>query len=459
MGRGMLWYRCPPNHFYVQLHGVIMRILRTVLAGTAATALAVAGSVYFVASPASAAPPVGAVGTYTPLAPSRILDTRSGVGAPKGIVGRGATVHLQVNGRGGVPATGVSAVVLNLTVTGTLANGYLTAYPDGAAKPTASSINFGQAATRANSVTVAVGANGFVNIFQSSLGAHVIADVAGYYSGDENAPVGSTYWPDSFRVHDTRDEPTPVEPHGWYQYAITYDDLEIDASITAVAINLTAVNPATGGYLTTWNGVGSPPPGVSALNYGKGGIWPNSATVPTATCDWVECGYDKPMFGVSTSSETDWIVDVFGVYFNDTVEGLKYKPITPERILDTRTGAPLGAGERTINAPATITPETRALSLNVTAVAPTANTYLTVWPSGPRPGVSTLNPFKGETVSNGTIVGLSETNQFQIYNNSGSLNVVADMGGLFESWTTEAGARSANSEPLQRNGRVAASNH
>jgi hypothetical protein len=454
MDQGMLWYRCPPNHFYVQLHGVIMRILRTVLAGTAATALAVAGSVYFVASPASAAPPVGAVGTYTPLAPSRILDTRSGVGAPKGIVGRGATVHLQVNGRGGVPSSGVSAVVLNLTVTGTLANGYLTAYPDGAAKPTASSINFGKAATRANSVTVAVGASGFVNIFQSSLGAHVIADVAGYYSGDEGAAVGSTYIPVSpFRRHDTRDEPGPVEAHWWYQYAITFDDPEIDAAVTAVAINLTAVNPVTGGYLTAWNGVGDPPAGVSALNYGKGGIWPNSATVPTATCDWIECGLQAPMFGVYTSSDTDWLVDVFGVYFNDTVDGLKYKPITPQRILDTRSGSPLARGTRAVDAPSTITPETEALSLNVTAVAPTANTYLTVWPEFDRPVVSTLNPFMGETVSNGTIVGLSETNQFQIYNNAGSVNVVADMGGLFEYWpSTEAGARSANSGPLHLTG-------
>src|ERR1700755_2924279 len=119
-----------------------MRALRTVLVGTAAAALAIAGSVYVVASPASAAPPGGAVGTYTPVAPTRILDTRSGLGAPKKIVGPGGIVHLQVAGRGGVPATGVSAVVLNLTVTGTLGNGYLTAYPDGVTRPTASSINF-----------------------------------------------------------------------------------------------------------------------------------------------------------------------------------------------------------------------------------------------------------------------------------------------------------------------------
>ncbi len=456
----MLWYRCPSNHFYVQLHGVIMRVLRTVLAGTAATALAIAGSVYFVASPASAAP-IGAVGTYTPLSPSRILDTRSGVGAPKGIVGPGGNVRLQVNGRGGVPGSAVSAVVLNLTVTGSLGGGYLTAYPDGAARPTASSINFAKGVTRANSVTVAVGANGFVNIFQSSAGAHVIADVAGYYSGDEGATPGSTYFPvRPFRVDDTRAGGLPPVPaQSWISYAITFEDPAVDSAVTAVAMNVTAVNPATGGYLTTWNGAGDPPAGVSALNYGKGGIWPNSATVPTAPCDF--CGDPSlPMFGVYTSSTTHWLVDVFGVYFNDTIDGLKFQPITPQRILDTRPGAPMTRGTRAVDAPSTITPETFALSLNVTAVAPTEGTYLTVWPNdgSPRPSVSTLNPAKGETVANGTIAELGDTNQFLIYNNSGTLDVVADLGGLFEYFPpAEAGARSANNGPLQLTGKVAAS--
>ncbi|SNT10970.1 hypothetical protein SAMN05421812_103204 [Asanoa hainanensis] len=413
-----------------------MRILRTVLAGTAAAAFAVTGSVYVLASPASAAAAATAVGTYTPLAPSRILDTRHGNGAPTGIVTAGKTVHLQVAGRGGVPASGVSAVILNLTVTGSLGNGYLTAYPDGATRPTAASISFAKGVTRANTVTVAVGASGFVNIFQSSLGTHIVADVAGYYNGDAAGPVGSVYLPDGvgpWRLDDTRlGGAPPVPSTGWIQYAITFgDDHPLNEAVTAIAMNLTAVNPASSGYLTTWNGSGEPPVGVSALNYGKGGIWPNSATVPVAPCDF--CADPRlPMFGVYTSTNTHWLVDIYGYYFNDTVDGLTFKPITPQRILDTRPGAPIGVGTRTVPAPSTITPETMALSLNVTAVAPTANTYLTVYPENPRPPVSTLNPFKGETVSNGTIAALSTTNDFLIYNNGGQIDVVADMGGLFE---------------------------
>jgi hypothetical protein len=442
-----------------------MRALRTVLVGTAAATLAIAGSVYVLASPASAAAPVGAVGTYTPVAPKRILDTRSGLGAPKTIVGPGGIVHLQVAGRGGLPATGVSAVILNLTVTGTLGNGYLTAYPDGVTRPTASSINFAKGVTRANSVTVAVGANGFVNIYQNSVGSHVIADVAGYYSGDEAAPAGSTYSPESpFRVDDTRlGGLPPVAGGDWIRYAITYGIPELDSAVTALAINVTAVNPVNGGYITTWNGVGDPPAGVSAVNYGKGGITPNSATVPTAFCDFCTGGTGvEPMFGVYTNTTTHWLVDVFGVYFNDSIEGLKFRPITPQRILDTRPGSPMGSGVRAVDVASSVTPETEAVSLNVTAVAPSANnTYLTVYPDDgdPRPSVSMLNPTQGQTVANGTIAGLSDTNRFLIYNNAGTIDVVADMGGLFEYFPSEEpSARAvAGKSAINLQGRVAAS--
>ena len=79
---------------------------------------------------------------YTPLPPQRLLDTRSGNGAPAGRVEAGATVILQVTGRGGVPATGVSAVVLNVTVTQADAISFLTVYPSAEVRPLASNLNW-----------------------------------------------------------------------------------------------------------------------------------------------------------------------------------------------------------------------------------------------------------------------------------------------------------------------------
>ena len=54
---------------------------------------------------------------FVPLPPLRILDTRSGLGAPKGRIAAGGEVALAVLGQAGIPQTGVAAVVLNVTAT------------------------------------------------------------------------------------------------------------------------------------------------------------------------------------------------------------------------------------------------------------------------------------------------------------------------------------------------------
>ena len=74
-------------------------------------------------------------GTFVSVAPSRVLDTRVGNGAPQTAVASFGTVRLQVTGRGGVPSTGVAAVVMNATVTGPTAGGFITVYPLPVAAP------------------------------------------------------------------------------------------------------------------------------------------------------------------------------------------------------------------------------------------------------------------------------------------------------------------------------------
>jgi hypothetical protein len=76
---------------------------------------------------------------YHPLVPSRIVDTRYGNGAPTAKVGAGASVDLQVTGRGRVPSSAVSAVVMNVTATEPTQGGHLTVWPTGTARPLASS--------------------------------------------------------------------------------------------------------------------------------------------------------------------------------------------------------------------------------------------------------------------------------------------------------------------------------
>ena len=120
--------------------------------------------------------------SFNPLPPTRILDTRSGPG-PTGKVGPDGTITVDVTGLGGVPATGVSAVVLNTTVTEPTSASFLTVFPSDSSMPLASNLNFSAGQTVPNLVIVRVGADGNVKVYNKLGSVHVIFDVAGWYTG------------------------------------------------------------------------------------------------------------------------------------------------------------------------------------------------------------------------------------------------------------------------------------
>ncbi len=141
--------------------------------------------------------------SYTTTGPTRILDTRVHLGGSR--LAAQSTLQLQVGGAGGVPAT-ASAVVMNVTVTNPAANGYVTVWPCGQARPNASNLNYVRGQTVPNLTITKLGAGGRVCLY--SLGASdVIADVSGY------DPAGSSYKAlNPTRILDTRNGtgvPTP----------------------------------------------------------------------------------------------------------------------------------------------------------------------------------------------------------------------------------------------------------
>jgi serine protease len=120
-------------------------------------------------------------GMFVPLSPTRVLDTRPMYGG-SGAVAADAVKTLTMTGAGGVPATGVSGVVLNVTAVAS-APGFLTVYPADVAVPNASNVNFVAGQVVPNLVAVKTSAAGQVAIRNSSLGStNVIADVAGYFT-------------------------------------------------------------------------------------------------------------------------------------------------------------------------------------------------------------------------------------------------------------------------------------
>jgi hypothetical protein len=389
---------------------------------------------------------IGAKGSYFPLPPQRILDTRSGLGAPKAPVGPAATVHLQVTGRGGVPATGVGAVVLNVTITAPTASGFLTAFPTGTVRPTASSLNFVAGWTRANSVMVSVGIGGKVDLFNSNGFTHVIADVTGYYPGNDDnlmtIGVGGQLQPTiPERLLDTRTDFGTKLPAGFFVVIPVSYGAAADPHIRALAVNITAVDPTRDGFLTAWNGTGALP-NTSSVNYTTRSVVPNTAVVPVAPCQ--DCGgaTGLPSIGVFTNQDTHVLVDIVGFFDDGTLsDGLRFRPQSPVRIVDSRVGQGIPAAlgpvtTATVTAPdSVLPPDAFALALNVTAVNPTSSSFITVWPDGipeiPQPGISNLNPRTGQTAPNGVITLVGPENRFNVYNSAGTVHVLVDVAGHF----------------------------
>ena len=116
--------------------------------------------------------------------PARLLDTRPGYATVDGLhqatdhLVAGGTITLDVTGRGGVPKL-ATAVVLNVTATGSSAPGYITAFPCGEPRPVAAGLNYAAGQTIANAVTVKVGASGTVCLFAYSA-TDLVVDVDGF---------------------------------------------------------------------------------------------------------------------------------------------------------------------------------------------------------------------------------------------------------------------------------------
>ena len=96
------------------------------------------------------------------------------------------------------------------------------------------------------------------------------------------------------------------------------------SSTTAVALNITAVNPGKNGFVTAWP-CGTDRPTVSNLNPVAGVTRPNMANVRVGSNGAV-CLY--------TMVDTDLVVDLTARYV--TGSGARYAAVAPQRLLDTR---------------------------------------------------------------------------------------------------------------------------
>jgi len=365
--------------------------------------------------------PVNYIGTaaFVPVTPARIFDSRPnqvGPPGPKGYIASGGSVDVDVTDVGGVPADDVYAVVLNITATETGGPGFVTAYPTGEPRPTASNINFsGPAQTAPNLVIVLVGAGGQVTLYTIG-GGHLIADVFGYYRQTGSSTDGRLIGVTPARVFDTRPNQVAVPgpkgklgAGGMIEVTMTGANGVPATGVSAVVLNVTATEAGGPGFVTVWPGDESQPPTSNVNVVFTGATRPNSVIVPVSATGTVK---------FFSSSGTHLLADITGYYTDDTADdtddGL-FVPLTPARLHDTRQDpgsivAVKGTTDFAVTGKLGIPSTANAVVLNLTATETGGVGFVTGWPADePQPPSSNLNYLSvNETIANLAILPLSE---------------------------------------------------
>jgi len=381
----------------------------------------------FVGGPVAPPDPTG---RFTPLTPARILDTRDGTGGIPGAVGSGATVDVQVTGRGGIPTTDVSAVAMTVTVTQPSAGGYVTLYPAGITRPLAANLNFVGGTTVSNLVVVKVGAGGKVSLYNALGTTHVVADVAGWYSGTGTGNAGRFESVAPARILDTRTGTgggVRLGPGASLDMQVTGAGGVPASGVQAAAMNVTVTGTTAPGYLTI-HPTGEARPLAASLTFDT------NATVGSRTMVKLGAGGKVTIF--NGGQYTDVIVDVSGWYTDASVTGTlgAMTALTPARILDTRTGLGLLGPLLTIDVQVTgqggvPASGVRAVVLNATVTQPGAAGYLTIFPAGTaRPLASDLNYAVGQTQANLVVVQLGAGGKVSVFAAS-TTHVIFDVAG------------------------------
>jgi hypothetical protein len=259
------------------------------------------------------------VAKFMNITPTRILDTRNGTGsgAVKQIPANGdLTLTVAGAGKGAIPASGASAVAMNLTVADSTRAGFITAYPAGQSLPNASNVNYGPGQIVANSSIVPVGTNGQIVFHNSSSGpVDLIADASGYFTADQ-VSGGNAYVPWSAPIRDLDTRPNPLQSGTPTPFWPGYVDWA-----TSEVFNATITQPTGNGFLSLYPYDPNTPnavPSTSILNYGVNQTVPNLAIVPLGTVP--DTSWNPPVDEIGIylggHGSANVILDFFGFFVN-----------------------------------------------------------------------------------------------------------------------------------------------
>ena len=373
----------------------------------AATATGAGFSTRITVLPETVAPPA-ATGTvpaagpagYVPVAPTRILDSRSGLP-----VGGAARRDVVVLGVGGVPASGVSAVLLSATGICATAAAPLTLWPAGTARPGTSSVSLPVAAAESSLAAVRVGAGGRVSVAGGAAGsADAVLDVVGYLP--TNAGAGLHLVPGT-RVLDAT-----IAAGATRQ--LTLPAATVPASATAVLANLAVVTPAGSGDVRAWP-AGGTRPAVAHLLY-RAGVTSSDRVVVGVSGGTLQLLNNGP-------AAVRIAVDVTGWYGGT---GARFTAVTPVRV-----SAPALAAGATVAVPLAGRPAGATAVLVSLSARPSARSWLAAWGSGGRPPTADLHAEAGVWETTTAVLPVGADGSVRLYSASSAATAVLDVIGWY----------------------------
>ena len=409
-----------------------------------ATALAAAVAMVLVTPGSSSADPATA-GTYNSVNPTRVLDTRSGIGGSSVPIASGATLDVDITEGLAGP---VGAVALTITAVTPQSPGWIVVSPGGVPRPLASTVSFVAGRTTVNTAIVPVSADGVVSVYNGSAGSvNVVADLTGWWTGGEVSTdtAGAVNTLSPTRILDTRTGTGgPVQSQSSTIVPILGRGGVPETGVSAVALNLTVVRPQASGYVTASAELEQPGARTSSLNFQAGQTRANLAIVP------VNPDGSVTLFNGS-SGRLDYIVDIAG-YVSDgpPVADGAFLPSTSFRVADTRVvGGPIPSLATRKMA---VFPDDgtafifKAVAVNITVISPRSSGFLTAWDGvETTPPTTSNNHFAtGENGATETIVPVNPDGTISFYNGSaGSFDLAIDVTGFVLNDLTTTQARAA----------------
>ncbi len=333
--------------------------------------------------------------TYVATAPTpkRIIDTRDGTGTSQQKLEAGDVLEVAVAGQHGVDVD-AAAVMVNVTAARS-EDGFLRVTPCGSTPTTpVSTLNHVESTPVANATIARLGEGGAFCI-ETSSSTDVIVDLQGWF------PASTDYRPAApTRLVDTRigvGVSARIEPGEVHRVRLAgNNEIALDAS--AIAMNVTAANPASAGYITAFP-CDEDPPLASNLN-----TWPGHAIANLAITSLDDGG----AVCFTGNVETELVVDLIGWFPLST----NYEALTPQRLADSRDdGAKVKAFTPYVVSVDDVPADAAAAILNITAAAATSNTYVTVYACDEEiPVVSNTNASSGRNVAAVSVTALDDDN-------------------------------------------------